>query len=42
MITAALFTGYSIGVSAIVYNLTQIRLQDEFENDVRKLREYDF
>ena len=42
MITSALFTGYSLGVGAIVYNLARIKLQDDFENDVRKLREYDF
>lgn len=42
MITAALFTGYSFGVGAIVYNMSRSKLQDDFENDIRKLREYDF
>ncbi|TNV76866.1 hypothetical protein FGO68_gene13258 [Halteria grandinella] len=42
MITSALFAGYAFGVGAITYNLTRTKLQDDFENDVRKLREYDF
>ena len=42
MITGALFAGYTVGVGAIVYNITRSKLQDDFENEVRKLREYDF
>ncbi len=42
MITGALFTGYAFGVGAIIYNITQIKLQNDFENDIRKLREYDY
>ena len=42
MITSTLFAGYSFGVGAIAYNLTRMKLQDDFENEVRKLREYDF
>ena len=42
MITTGLFTGYALGVAAITYNLTKVKLQDDFEADVRKLREYDF
>lgn len=42
MITAGLFAGYAFGVGAITYNITQIKLQDDFEAEVRKLREYDF
>jgi hypothetical protein len=42
MITSCLFAGYAMGVGAITYNLAKIKLQDDFESDVRKLREYDF
>ena len=42
MITGALFTGYAFGVSAIVYNLARSKMQDDFETEIRKLREYDF
>ena len=42
MITTGLFTGYALGVAAITYNITKVKLQDDFEADVRKLREYDF
>jgi hypothetical protein len=42
MITSLLFTGYTFGVGAIVYNIARTKLQDDFENDIRKLREYDF
>lgn len=42
MITTALFTGYAFGVGAIVYNISRTKLQDDFENEIRKLREYDF
>ncbi len=42
MITTGLFTGYALGVAAITYNITRVKLQDDFESDVRKLREYDF
>ena len=42
MITGALFAGYTVGVSAIIYNITRSKMQDDFENEVRKLREYDF
>lgn len=42
MITSVLFTGYAFGVSAIIYNIVQTKLQDDFEQDIRKLREYDF
>jgi len=42
MITGALFTGYAFGVGAIVYNITRIKMQDDFENEIRKLREYDY
>lgn len=41
MITTALATGYALGVSAIIYNMARIKLQDDFENEIRKLREYD-
>lgn len=42
MITTALFTGYAFGVGSIAYNLAKAKLQDDFESDIRKLREYDF
>lgn len=42
MITACLFTGYALGVSAITYNITKVKLQDDFESEVRNLREYDY
>lgn len=42
MITSTLFAGYAFGVGAIVYNLSRTKLQDDFENDIRSLREYDF
>lgn len=42
MITGALFTGYAIGVGGIIYNITRTKMQDDFENDIRKLREYDY
>jgi hypothetical protein len=42
MITGALFSGYALGVGAIVYNITRTKMQDDFENEIRKLREYDF
>ena len=42
MITGALFTGYAVGVGAIIYNITRTKMQDDFENEIRKLREYDF
>jgi hypothetical protein len=42
MITSALFAGYALGTGAIIYNTVRIKLQDDFENEVRKLREYDF
>ncbi len=42
MITSALFTGYTFGCGAIIYNIVRAKLQDDFENDIRKLREYDF
>lgn len=42
MITSALFAGYAFGTGAIIYNISRIKLQNDFEADVRKLREYDF
>ncbi len=42
MITTGLFTGYAFGVSSIVYNMARIKLQDDFEREVRDLREYDY
>jgi hypothetical protein len=42
MITTGLFAGYALGVTAITYNITKVKLQDDFEAEVRKLREYDF
>lgn len=42
MLTAGLFAGYSFGVGSILYNIVQAKLQDDFEQDVRALREYDF
>ena len=41
MLTYGLFAGYSFGVSAIAYNLARIKLQDDFERELRDLREYD-
>ena len=40
MLTSALFTGYSFGIGSIVYNLTKIKMQNDFEEDLKKLREY--
>ena len=42
MISTALFTGYAFGVSSIVYNIAKIKLQDDFEREIRDLREYDY
>ena len=42
MLTVALFTGYTFGISAMGYNIVKMKLQDDFENDIRALREYDF
>jgi hypothetical protein len=42
MITGALFSGYTLGVGAIMYNITRTKMQDDFENEIRKLREFDF
>ncbi len=41
MLTTGLFAGYSFGVGAIIYNLSKIKLQDDFEREIRDLREYD-
>jgi len=42
MLTGALFSGYTLGVGAIMYNITRTKMQDDFENEIRKLREFDF
>ncbi|CDW74479.1 UNKNOWN [Stylonychia lemnae] len=42
MLTSGLFAGYSFGVGAIVYNLCRTKLQNDFEQELRNLREYDF
>lgn len=41
MLSYGLFAGYSFGVGAIVYNMTRSKLQDDFERELRELREYD-
>ena len=41
MLTSTLFTGYTFGLCAIVYNFTKIKIQNDFEEDIKKLREYD-
>lgn len=41
MITSALFAGYTFGLGTIVYNISKIKMQNDFETDVRNLREYD-
>ena len=42
MLTNCLFAGYALGVSGIVYNLGRTKLSNDFESDIRALREYDF
>jgi hypothetical protein len=42
MITGALFAGYAFGVGSIVYNISRIKLMDDFEREIRDLREYDY
>ena len=42
MLTTSLFVGYAFGVGAIINNMTKVKLQDDFEREVRELREYDF
>ena len=42
MLTSALFAGYAFGTGAIVYNMSRTKLQNDFEEEVRALREYDF
>ena len=42
MITTGLFAGYALGVAAITYNISKVKLQDDLEAQVRKLIEYDF
>jgi hypothetical protein len=41
MLTYTLFAGYVAGAGAIVYNLAQIKLQNDYEQEIRALREYD-
>lgn len=41
MLTYGLFAGYSFGLGAMIYNLGRIKLQDDFETEIKALREYD-
>eukprot|EP00347_Sterkiella_histriomuscorum_P021335 403334350 len=41
MLTKVLFASYSFGVGSIIYNLARTKLQNDQEQDIRKLREYD-
>ena len=42
MITSALFAGYAFGAGSIITNITRIKLMDDFEREIRDLREYDY
>jgi hypothetical protein len=42
MLTTGLFASYAFGVGAIGYNMARVKLQDDFEREIRDLREYDF
>lgn len=42
MITSALFAGYAFGAGSIIANITRIKLMDDFEREIRDLREYDY
>ena len=41
MLTSGLFVGYTFGFGAIVYNISRMKIQDDYESDLRDLREYD-
>jgi hypothetical protein len=41
MLTSFLFAGYSFGVGAIGYNMVRAKLNIDFEEDLKALREYD-
>lgn len=41
MLDAAIFGTYCVGISAIFYNLTRIKKQNEYEEYIKGLREFD-
>lgn len=40
MLTNTLFFGYSLSLGAMAYNLARIKLQNDYEAEIRALREY--
>ena len=42
MINSLLFGTYSLSIGAIIYNIAKTKLQDDFENEIRQYREYDY
>lgn len=42
MLNSILFGTYSLSIGAIIYNLAKIKLQDDFESEIRQYREYDY
>jgi hypothetical protein len=41
MLTYGLFTGYAFGAGAVIYNIAKVKLQNDYEQEIRDLREYD-
>ena len=41
MLDSAIFGTYCVGISAIFYNLTRIKKQNEYEEHIKGLREFD-
>jgi len=42
MLNSILFGTYSFSIGAIIYNIAKIKLQDDFESEIRQYREYDY
>ena len=42
MLTNVIFGSYCVGLGAISYNLYRIKMMDDFERQIRDLREFDF
>ena len=42
MLTSALATAYGVGIAGIMYNFGRIKLLNDYEEDIKSMRQYDF
>ena len=42
MLNSVLFGTYCFSIGAIIYNLNRIKMQDDYEREIKEYREYEF